>query len=186
MSGLSHTLSHTPMHCIAVQHCADIQAKQASQARPHRAQHCATRTKPQQGPKSGQQGPKKRRARPAYRPALKTRCRPVKSFVARLQHTAITRCAIATYVPCQPLTAGKACGTRARAPTRVNARATCAGARAYGGVGVRRIGLGASHTRYKFSFHFTLGLGSAIRLAFHSRRASLSALQALSPCRSVM
>ena len=82
---------------------------------------------------------------------------------------------------------GRVVLARARTPTRirpVRIAPTRAQTRAYGGVGVRRIGLGASHTRYKFSFYFPLGLGSAIRLAFHSRRASLSAVQATRPCRS--
>ena len=83
---------------------------------------------------------------------------------------------------------GRVVLARARTPTRirpVRIAPTRAQTRAYGGVGVRRIGLGASGERHNFRFYFWLGLGSAIRSRAHSRRASLSALQASSPRRSV-
>lgn len=176
MSGLSHTLGHTPMHCIAIQHCADIQAKQASQARPRPATQA-------QGPQSPSKAPR----RPAKARKSPRLCHRIARQLCRLLGPLNRPHQNGANGPLDSMV--KRVYSRTRTHTRsarVNTRVACAQAGAYGGIGVRRIGLGASHTRYKFSFYFPLGLGSAIRLAFHSRRASLSALQALSPCRSAM
>ena len=163
----SHTLRHT-LRTVKTGIASPAAACPASQAY----------AKPQQSPKSGRQGPQNPLARPAYRPYAKTRCRPFKSPATSMHQNGAKAL----------LASGLNCGSTAPAPapSPVHYARSVRQARAYGGVGVRRIGLGASDTRYKFSFYFPLGLGSAIRLASHSRRASLSAVQATRPCRSVM
>ena len=173
MLGLCHTLSHTLSHAVhpysAVHSYSENRHFEPARARASIASHTQSPSKAPRRPAKAAKSPRlgQRIARqlcrlvgPLNRPHQNGANGPLDSMVSRV-----------VFAQARP-----------HAP-HPRQRARSAGAAgAYGGVGVRWIGLGASHTRYKFSFYFWLGSGLAIRLASHSRRASLSALQDARAC----